>query len=116
MHAGVSAAAGADGVCANALHTDAAGAGAEARVVSAARRLRGDFSNQDDFSKQGMAELPEVHELSSRHDARTGHIAVSYKYSRGTCAVLKLRTPRPHSPQELKCPKKSWSIRASPRR
>src|SRR5258708_31355625 len=76
MHAGVSAAAGADGVCANAPGTDEMIGGAEASVVSAARRLRGDFSNQDDFSKEDMAELPEVHAPLPGHDTRTRHIEV----------------------------------------
>jgi hypothetical protein len=52
MQAGASATAAAAGVSANTGRADEAIAGAEASVVSAARRLKSDFPNE------GMAELP----------------------------------------------------------
>src|SRR5580692_6894829 len=76
MQAGVSAIAGAAGVSADTGRADEIIAGAEASVVSAARRLNSDFPNDGVFPNEGMAEFRKAHEHVPSYDTRTVDIEV----------------------------------------
>src|SRR6266567_8236083 len=76
MQAGASATDGAAGVSASAGHADEIIAGAEASVVSAARRLKSDLPNEGMFPNEGMAELRKAHERVPSYDTRVADIEV----------------------------------------
>src|SRR5690242_18644019 len=76
MQAGASATAGAAGVSADTGRADEIIAGAEASVVSAARRLKSDLPKEGMFPSEGMAELRKAHEQVPSHDTRAVDIEV----------------------------------------